>query len=161
MLGTMNATPNIHISPARSIAGDIQPDCGYIIVSSGEEHNHLGVFSNVLLLTFADTECEEHPDAITAFDIQKIREFIETCNTTDVVIACDAGESRSPAVAAALMVLLGEDDSYIWKSNDYRPNTLVYRRLLKTADYSNPVAKAELTKLEHMSPDEYRIYRRE
>ena len=161
MLGTINATPNIHISPARSIVGDIQPDCSYIIISSGEEYRHLGEYSNVLILNFADTECGERSDAITALDIQKICEFIEMCNTTDVFISCDAGESRSPAVAAGLLSLRGIDDSYIWTSSDYRPNTLIYRRMLETADYSNPFAETEITKLENMSSEEYRNYRRE
>lgn len=160
MLGTINGKPDFHISPAHSIVEDIQPDCGYIIISSGEKYNYLGAYPNILTLNFADTECGERSDAITEVDVQKICEFIEMCNTVDVFISCDAGESRSPAVVAALMVLLGEDDSYIWKSNDYRPNALIYRRLLETADYSNPVAKTELTKLEHMSPNEYRDYRR-
>ena len=161
MLETMNSTPNVHISPAHSIAGDIQTDCGYIIISSEDEYRHLGVYSNVLILNFADTECGERLDAITEFDIQEICEFIETCNTTDVFISRDAGESRSPAVAAGLLTLRGIDDSYIWASSDYRPNTLIYRRMLEAADYSNYIAETELTKLEYMSPDEYRNYRRE
>ena len=161
MLGTMNAKPTIHISPTHSIAGDIQPDCGYIIISSGDEYSHLGVYSNVLTLNFADTECEERLDAINAFDIETICKFIEKCDFEDIFISCDAGESRSPAVAAGLLVLLGEDDSFIWKSDEYRPNTLVFRQLLETADDSNTVAEAELIELMHMTPDEYRKYRRE
>ena len=161
MLGTMNEKPNILISPAHSIAGDLQPDCGYIIISSGEEYNYLRIYENVLILNVADTECEERFDAITAFDNQKICEFIETCNAADVFVSCDAGESRSPAVAAGLMTLQGIDDSFIWSSSDYRPNTLVYRRILETADFYNSVAEAEIKKLEHMSPDGYRNYRRE
>ena len=156
----MNARTNIHISPVHSIAGDIHPDCGYIIISSGEKYSHLGIYSNVLSINFADTECGERSDAITEFDVQKICKFIEESNAEDVFVSCDAGESRSPAAAAGLLVLLEIDDSYIWKSSDYRPNTLVYRRMLETADCSNSVAKAELLKLEYMSPDEYRNYRR-
>ena len=161
LLGTMNERPYIHVSPAHSITGNIQPDCGYVVISSREEYSHLGGYSNVLILNFADTECEERSDAVTAFDSQKICEYIEACNTTDVFISCDAGESRSPAVVAGLLTLWGIDDSYIWKSSDYRPNTLVYRRMLEMEDGSNSVAENELAILEHMSPDEYRNYRRE
>ena len=156
----MNARTNIHISPVHSIAGDIHPDCGYIIISSGEKYSHLGIYSNVLSINFADTECGERSDAITELDVQKICKFIEASNAEDIFVSCDAGESRSPAVAAGLLVLLGIEDSYIWKSSDYRPNTLVYRRMLEIADCSNSVAKTELFKLEYMSPDEYRNYRR-
>ena len=156
----MNARTNIHISPVHSIAGDIHPDCGYIIISSGEKYSHLGIYSNVLSINFADTECGERSDAITELDVQKICKFIEASNAEDIFVSCDAGERRSPAVAAGLLVLLGIEDSYIWKSSDYRPNTLVYRRMLEIADCSNSVAKTELFKLEYMSPDEYRNYRR-
>ena len=160
MVGTMNAEQQIHISPSYSIVGDIQSECGYIIISSGEKYDYLGMWPNVLILHFADTEDQTRYDAITSFDIHKIYKFIEKCAFADVFISCDAGESRSPAVAAGLLVLLGKDDSYIWESDDYRPNTLVFRLLLEMAGCSNTVAKTELTKLECMSPDEYRKNRK-
>ena len=106
----MNARTNIHISPVHSIAGDIHPDCGYIIISSGEKYSHLGIYSNVLSINFADTECGERSDAITELDVQKICKFIGASNAEDIFVSCDAGESRSPAVAAGLLVLLGIED---------------------------------------------------
>jgi len=39
---------------------------------------------------------------------------------------CDAGESRSPAAAAAVMRYLGMDDMEIWRDPHYHPNLLVY-----------------------------------
>ena len=39
---------------------------------------------------------------------------------------CDAGESRSPAVAAAVMRYLGMDDMAIWQNPRYHPNMLVF-----------------------------------
>ena len=39
---------------------------------------------------------------------------------------CDAGESRSPAVAAAVMRYLGMDDMEIWQNPRYHPNMLVF-----------------------------------
>ena len=54
-----------------------------------------------------------------------------------IFVHCDAGLSRSPAVAAALTrTLLGQDDAYWFKTKT--PNMLVYRTLLnvyfETAD---------------------------
>jgi predicted protein tyrosine phosphatase len=49
-----------------------------------------------------------------------------------IVVHCDAGISRSPAVAAALArVLNGNGDEFF--SGPYLPNRLVYRLLLETA----------------------------
>ena len=46
-----------------------------------------------------------------------------------IVVHCDAGWSRSPAVAAALTkTLLGQDDGHWFRAK--RPNMLVYRTLL-------------------------------
>ena len=46
-----------------------------------------------------------------------------------ILVHCDAGWSRSPAVAAALTKsLLGQDDSHLFKAKS--PNMLVYRTLL-------------------------------
>jgi predicted protein tyrosine phosphatase len=49
-------------------------------------------------------------------------------------VHCDAGVSRSPAVAAALArVLKGDDAEYF--AGRYRPNTRVYRMLLEHAPH--------------------------
>lgn len=46
-----------------------------------------------------------------------------------LIVHCDAGWSRSPAVAAALSkILLGDDDYFFQR---YHPNMLVYRRILE------------------------------
>lgn len=42
---------------------------------------------------------------------------------------CDAGQSRSPAVAAALTRALRADDLPIWANPHYTPNMLVYEML--------------------------------
>lgn len=49
-----------------------------------------------------------------------------------VIVQCEAGISRSPAVAAALSKAIGQDDSYFFKH--YIPNRLVYRTILKEAN---------------------------
>jgi predicted protein tyrosine phosphatase len=47
-----------------------------------------------------------------------------------IVVHCEAGMSRSPAVAAAICKGLGEDDSRFWR--EYQPNQFVYDLLLRT-----------------------------
>lgn len=46
---------------------------------------------------------------------------------TDLYVCCDAGESRSAAIAAAIMRYWDMDDTVIWKNPQYHPNTLVYK----------------------------------
>ena len=60
----------------------------------------------------------QQAEEIHAF-IEKHRAEVET-----VVLHCEAGMSRSPAVAAALCRALGRDDTLYWQ--EYQPNRHVY-----------------------------------
>jgi len=51
---------------------------------------------------------------------------------------CDAGESRSPAVAAAVMRYWGMDDLPVWQNPHYHPNMLVFDLL--TRELNVPVS---------------------
>ena len=44
---------------------------------------------------------------------------------------CDAGESRSPAVAAVALRYFGRDDLAIWENPQYHPNMLVFDMLMR------------------------------
>lgn len=50
-----------------------------------------------------------------------------------VVVNCLAGISRSSATAAALAVVNGQSDEFIFKNNRFHPNMLVYRTILNEA----------------------------
>jgi predicted protein tyrosine phosphatase len=50
-----------------------------------------------------------------------------------VVVNCLAGISRSSGTAAALTVVSGGSDEWIFKSKKYHPNMLVYRTILNEA----------------------------
>lgn len=72
------------------------------------------------------------------FDDQKANKIIDfvdkklTYNTVNAIICqCDAGISRSSAVAAALSLLLNGKRSDNWIFKYYRPNMLVYSTLLR------------------------------
>lgn len=58
-----------------------------------------------------------------------------------VVVHCEAGMSRSPAIAAALCKIMGEEDRRFW--NEYQPNLYVYNLVMeagKACWNSNPNA---------------------
>lgn len=58
--------------------------------------------------------------------VQQHRDHVET-----ILVHCEAGISRSPAVAAAICRALGQDDSSFFR--DYQPNRHVYRLVLQAA----------------------------
>ena len=49
------------------------------------------------------------------------------------VINCYAGISRSSATAAALAILCGQSDKFVFQNKKYHPNMLVYRTILNEA----------------------------
>lgn len=66
----------------------------------------------------------------------QIREFFEKHNGTveTLVVHCEMGISRSPAVAAALCRVSGEDDGHFWR--EYEPNRFVYKQVLQAFNKS-------------------------
>lgn len=144
-----------HIAPAKSLVEDIQPDCGYIIISTEKQYKYLDRYSNVLLLQFADTEDKNRYNAISGDDVEKIISFLKECTCKDIFVACDAGESRSPAIAAGLIRIAGGDDSYIFHSKDYRPNILVYSTVLEYGS-SIKFVETELKRIKDNTPESYR-----
>lgn len=65
-------------------------------------------------------------------DAVKIRDFVlKWKGKVDTIwVHCDAGISRSAGVAAGILEVLGEDNSYIFDSKMYFPNLLCYRKIL-------------------------------
>ena len=98
------------------------------------EANRVGL----LQLAFADIATAEGDEA-RAFNedhAQRILDFVQQVwDRIDVLMVhCEEGNSRGPAVAAAISrVYLGEDKVYFMPYT-YWPNRLVYRILLETAN---------------------------
>ena len=81
---------------------------------------------------------EEVFGPIVLFNKNMADEIIKiTKNVEIVIVHCDAGQSRSPAVAAALSKFYNGDDSIYFSSGSmyglprYTPNMLVYKILLE------------------------------
>ena len=94
---------------------------------------------DVLFLAFHDAEPSEGttlPPEITLMTPEQARElcrFVERHkdDVGAVVVHCEQGMSRSPAVAAALCKLMGGDDGRFWR--EYQPNPHVYRLVLEAS----------------------------
>lgn len=92
----------------------------------------------VLRLSFADADVASEiigEDALfTPEQARRIWEFVvaHRDHVERIIVHCDAGVSRSPAVAAALARALNGDDSEFFGGR-YTPNRRVYRLLLECA----------------------------
>lgn len=68
----------------------------------------------------------DEDDAVAIVDA-----FEKYWGTVDqIIVHCDAGYSRSPAVAAAIAKAMGKSDEVYFSSGEYCPNRHVYRTLL-------------------------------
>lgn len=77
------------------------------------------------------------PTLFTREHAKAILRFAQTPGISAIVVHCDAGQSRSAAVAAALSVIYNDgDDRQFWGTDQmygakmYSPNRLVYRTIL-------------------------------
>lgn len=114
-------------------------DVGHVIVSittTADDQAKLRLgpsCQGVLRLSFidADEHRDDQPNVLFGpKHARAILDFVTRHRDTieRIVVHCDAGLSRSPAVAAALAVCLGQSDREFFQR--YRPNMLVYRALL-------------------------------
>jgi predicted protein tyrosine phosphatase len=97
----------------------------------------------VLRLGFDDARPEdqpldgwERPRLMTAADARAVWRFFlsHQHDVGTLVVHCEAGWSRSPAVAAAILHAIGEDATPLFRA--YHPNVFVFRRMLAAAPRS-------------------------
>ncbi len=87
----------------------------------------------ILRLSFADVESAGDDPRLVVFSeehARSIHDFVvaHQGEIERILVHCDAGVSRSPAVAAALTRAFGQDDAPWFER--YRPNQRVYRGVL-------------------------------
>ena len=77
---------------------------------------------------YEDLDYESPGRSFSREDAKAFADFLTEQETPidTLYCCCDAGESRSPAVAAAVMRYLGMDDMAIWQNPRYHPNMLVF-----------------------------------
>ena len=124
---------NILISPIRAVLNDLEDPTVDFILCSTETAVSAARRNNVLLLRFLDTEEENSYLCFRQFDAERIRSFLSRADANeDLFVCCDSGESRSPAIAAAIRLAVGQTDRSIWESTDYHPNLLVFGKMCRT-----------------------------
>lgn len=131
---------------------DLTPPAAVISISTvGDELpdfkiEKLGI--EVLFLSFDDVEDDDKfYTPISDIDALNIKDFIEENKDVEtLVVHCDAGVSRSAAVAAAVGKYLFNDDMFIFGRPRFCPNRTVYRKVLK-AFYDRELSEQEKVEL--------------
>ncbi len=151
----------IHICPVKrlyDIAAEADlSDCAALLVSSYDIHlEKLHPLCRIAVFHFADVSDPQAADALRADTAQTIAAFVERLppGLDTLFVCCDSGESRSAAMAAALLRRRGENERRIWQNPHYHPNPLVYRRLC--AAFGLAVSEAELNALAALNRDALR-----
>jgi len=77
---------------------------------------------------FDDIDLECAGRSITEVQAKRYASFVQSLpgDTEIIVCACNAGESRSAALCAALCEYFEVDSTWIWDSPHYHPNMLVF-----------------------------------
>lgn len=87
---------------------------------------------DIIGLNFQDVE-EGEPGCMNMQQSAKIARFVlDNIRRIDkLIVSCDGGTCRSPAIAAAIMVKLGLDDFIIWRNGKFVPNMHVFKTTLR------------------------------
>lgn len=125
---------NIQICPIKRLyqilAAGTTGKCGAIISSSSkiDTAKMFGIFSVFRQYEDLDFVCPGR--SFSSEDAKAFAAYVKGLTDVDTLYCCcDAGESRSPAVAAAVMRYFGLDDMLVWKNPHYHPNVLVFEML--------------------------------
>lgn len=82
-----------------------------------------------LLLHFDDTADPHRTAIFTPKLAEAVKRFL--CDSgkhiATLYVCCDSGESRSAAIAAAILRSCGQSDAPVWRNPKFHPNPLVYR----------------------------------
>ena len=110
---------------------DKEKECAVIFCSSYENRlSRCKYAENWLIMEFdsvgENTFNKNHAELIFKF-VNQLSPMIKT-----IYICTDRGESRGPAIAAALIRYFGYSDKYIWYNYQYHPDPIVYKTLCKT-----------------------------
>lgn len=81
---------------------------------------------NKKLVLYFDDTLSTGKKSFTLDIANHIKSFVDSVTSETLYICCDSGESRSSAIAAAVLKYKNEKSLYIWDNPHYHPNVLVY-----------------------------------
>jgi len=113
----------------RILAEGDTDNCGAIISSALEIDAEKVQCIPYAFRQYEDLDYESPGRSFSKADAAALADFVKNLEVELLYCCCDAGESRSPAVAAAVMRYFGLDDMQVWKNPRYHPNMLVFEML--------------------------------
>lgn len=131
----LSQTKEIYICPIKRLLFELDeslPDRKTVaILLTMKEINHpnLGLLDAYYRAGVFDTEIETRPFSFDYAEGMRIMDFLEREKDFErLYVCCDSGESRSTAMAAAIMRYYKRSDKQIWTNPRYHPNMLVYKK---------------------------------
>lgn len=149
---------DLFVYSRRAIESVTPHEVPHVIISITSSSDDLARFpegdqcQGILRLSFVDAEApsDRYAESELFSDQHALRiwQFVlmHRADIERVVVHCDAGVSRSPAVAAAIAKVLTGDDAEFFGGR-YRPNLRVYRTLLEsnsTLGATSPIEPAQV-----------------
>lgn len=124
----------LHICPVRKFyqfLGEAESCAGIAAILCSSYDFPAGALEKVRLKQlwhFADTQDPRRPDAFSPETAASIAAFVRALpsDCTALYLCCDSGESRSSALAAAILRSSHKDEMAVWKNPHYHPNPLVF-----------------------------------
>ena len=98
------------------------------VIMSTSTEERLDQVNDKLILRYDDVLTG---NTLTDEMAQKIVEYTDTVKDKTLYVLCDAGQSRSTAIAGAINLAYNFDDNMIWDNPKYSPNRLVYTKVIK------------------------------
>ena len=133
-----------------------QNNCAAVISSSSEVEAERLTGIPYIVRQYEDIDTEIPGRSFSEEDAMCVLAFLQTLDpkTGTVYCCCDAGQSRSPAVAAAICRYYGLEDLYIWQEPRYHPNMLVFDVLTRV--FGRPVSDEEKDRLLYINHRAFR-----
>ena len=153
----------IHIYPIKGLTEELlnqYESPALIICSSRVSRLGKALFANdFCAVNFLDTIDENDEGSMQPQHADTILSFLHSLDSLqkqikDLFICCDGGDSRSPAIAAAILRSLGKNDHVVWENPFYTPNILVYYRMCRA--FGIPVSWEDVLKLLQVNEEAYK-----
>lgn len=125
---------NIVIMPIKKMYMTLQENCpknAIVIACSSYPVDESKLTIPHIVEMFDDLDREVPGRSISNMAVNRIGLFLQEHEqkTEQILVACDSGESRSSAIAAAICRHFGLDDTHIWNNPHYHPNPLVFLKV--------------------------------
>lgn len=126
----------IRIYPVKQLYAILQekPENTAAVVSSAYETEEDKLTVPHIVELYEDLDLEVPGRSLSPEAAERMAQFVKALpkTTQTVFCACNAGQCRSTAVAAAISLYYGMDDMPIWENPRYKPNPLVFSLLCKS-----------------------------